>query len=53
LGGRKPKPPSPGPRDKDQYHFTDPDSPIMSRPHGPTPKDGHWPPSDQQSPDQP
>ena len=29
LGGRKPKPPSPGPRDKDQYNFTDPDSSIM------------------------
>ena len=29
LGGRKPKPPTPGPRDKDQYNFTDPDSPIM------------------------
>ena len=29
LGGRKPKPPSPGARDKDQYNFTDPDSPIM------------------------
>ncbi len=29
LGGRKPKPPIPGPRDKDQYNFTDPDSPIM------------------------
>jgi hypothetical protein len=29
LGGRKPKPPTPGPRDKDQYNFTDPDSSIM------------------------
>jgi len=29
LGGRKPKPPTSGPRDKDQYNFTDPDSPIM------------------------
>ena len=29
LGGRKPKPPVPGPRDKDQYNFTDPQSPIM------------------------
>lgn len=29
LGGRKPKPPVSGPRDKDQYNFTDPDSPIM------------------------
>ena len=29
LGGRKPKPPSPGARDKDQYNFTDPDSAIM------------------------
>jgi transposase len=29
LGGRKPQPPTPGPRDKDQYNFTDPDSPIM------------------------
>jgi transposase len=29
LGGTKPKPPLPGPRDKDQYNFTDPDSPIM------------------------
>ena len=27
--GRKPKPPEPGPRDKDQYNFTDPDSRIM------------------------
>jgi len=29
LGGRKPKPPTPGPRDKDQYNFTDPDAAIM------------------------
>lgn len=28
-GGRKPKPPTPGPRAKDQYNFTDPDSRIM------------------------
>ncbi|HLB45570.1 MAG TPA: IS1182 family transposase [Anaerolineales bacterium] len=28
-GGREPKPPQPGPRDKDQYNFTDPDSRIM------------------------
>jgi transposase len=27
--GRHPKPPQPGPRDKDQYNFTDPDSRIM------------------------
>ncbi len=27
--GRKPKSPTPGPRDKDQYNFTDPDSRIM------------------------
>ena len=27
--GRAPKPPVPGPRDKDQYNFTDPDSQIM------------------------
>jgi transposase len=27
--GRKPKPPQPGPCDKDQYNFTDPDSRIM------------------------
>jgi transposase len=27
--GRSPKPPTPGPRDKDQYNFTDPDSRIM------------------------
>jgi len=29
LKGRAPKPPEPGPRDKDQYNFTDPDSRIM------------------------
>ena len=29
LGGRKPQPPTPGVRDKDQYNFTDPQSPIM------------------------
>lgn len=28
-GGRPPKPPKPGPHDKDQYNFTDPDSRIM------------------------
>jgi hypothetical protein len=28
-GGTKPKPPQPGPKDKDQYNFTDPDSRIM------------------------
>jgi transposase len=28
-GGRAPKPPVPGPRAKDQYNFTDPDSQIM------------------------
>src|SRR5207245_10591094 len=27
--GRPPKPPTPGPRDKDQYNFTDPQSRIM------------------------
>ena len=27
--GRKPKPPTPGARDKDQYNFTDPESRIM------------------------
>jgi hypothetical protein len=27
--GRKPKPPEAGPRDKDQFNFTDPDSRIM------------------------
>lgn len=29
LPGRKPSPPVEGPRDKDQYNFTDPDSRIM------------------------
>src|SRR5215211_1126336 len=29
--GRPPAPPTPGPRDKDQYNFTDPDSRIMKR----------------------
>ncbi len=29
LGGPKPKAPVPGVRDKDQYNFTDPQSPIM------------------------
>ncbi len=28
-GGRPPTPPTPGPRDEDQYNFTDPDSRIM------------------------
>ena len=28
-GGRAPQPPQPGPRDTDQYNFTDPDSRIM------------------------
>jgi transposase len=28
-GGRAPQPPTPGPRDKDQYNFTDPASRIM------------------------
>ena len=28
-GGHPPKPPEPGPRDKDQYNFTDPDSRMM------------------------
>jgi len=28
-GGRPPQPPTPGPRDKDQYNFTDPQSRIM------------------------
>jgi transposase len=27
--GQEPQPPTPGPRDKDQYNFTDPDSRIM------------------------
>jgi transposase len=29
--GRAPKPPTPGPRDKDQYNFTDPESRIMTQ----------------------
>jgi transposase len=29
LGGRPPQPPEPGPRDKDQYNFTDPESQVM------------------------
>ena len=29
LGGRAPQPPEPGPRDKDQYNFTDPESQVM------------------------
>lgn len=29
LRGRPPQPPMPGPRDKDQYNFTDPESRIM------------------------
>ncbi len=32
LSGRKPKPPVPGARDKEQYNFTDPDSRIMKNP---------------------
>ena len=28
-GGRPPQPPTPGPQDKDQYNFTDPESRIM------------------------
>lgn len=31
-GGRPPKPPVPGPRDEDQYDFTDPESRIMKNP---------------------
>lgn len=31
-GGRPPKPPVPGPRDNDQYNFTDPESRIMKNP---------------------
>jgi len=30
--GRAPEPPVPGPRDKDQYNFTDPESRIMKNP---------------------
>jgi transposase len=32
LGGRPPKPPVPGPRESDQYNFTDPESRIMKKP---------------------
>ena len=31
--GRPPQPPTAGPRDKDQYNFTDPDSAIMKNPN--------------------
>jgi hypothetical protein len=31
-GGRPPTPPTPGPRDTDQYNFTDPDSRITPAP---------------------
>jgi transposase len=31
-GGRPPTPPVPGPREKDQYNFTDPDSRMMKNP---------------------
>lgn len=31
-GGRPPQPPMPGPRDSDQYNFTDPESRIMKNP---------------------
>jgi hypothetical protein len=31
-GGTKPQPPQPGPGDKDQYNFTDPDSRIIPAP---------------------
>jgi transposase len=31
-GGRPPSPPTPGPRDGDQYNFTDPESRIMKNP---------------------
>jgi transposase len=31
-GGRPPSPPIPGPRDNDQYNFTDPESRIMKNP---------------------
>ena len=31
-GGRPPTPPVPGPRDGDQYNFTDPESRIMKNP---------------------
>lgn len=32
-GGRPPQPPPAGPRDKDQYNFTDPESAIMKNPN--------------------
>ena len=32
-GGRPPQPPTAGPRDKDQYNFTDPESAIMKNPN--------------------
>ncbi len=32
LRGRAPAPPTPGPRDKDQYNFIDPDARIMKNP---------------------
>jgi transposase len=32
LGGRPPAPPIPGPRESDQYNFTDPESRIMKNP---------------------
>src|SRR5256884_3231791 len=32
TGGRPPTPPAPGPRDGDQYNFTDPESRIMKNP---------------------
>jgi len=32
LGGRPPAPPVPGPRESDQYNFTDPESRIMKNP---------------------
>jgi len=32
LGGKPPSPPVPGPRDSDQYNFTDPESRIMKNP---------------------
>ena len=34
IGGKKPSPPEPGPRDKDQVNFTDPESRIMKIPDG-------------------
>ena len=33
-GGRPPQPPQVGPRDKDQFNFTDPESRIMKTPEG-------------------